>query len=281
MSIEDSLSAELARDFDIHGDDLSPELQLCVARLDELRRREGRSGFNGAPSVGGSPALRLSAPKRDFPIELGIAVSKEQRRQILELRGKAFARAGWLPHETAAHADEFDRLGTSILIAASAGNRVVGTIRISIGGDEGATQMPCELEFPSQLAEIKRDVDGRLAEFCRIAVDPDITNRSFRATLYGSLVRTALLVSRAAEIDYALAAVHSGIARFYQHMFGFHRLGKSAGYGDIKQPTQLLGLEFGTLVRRSNQRSGFFHVSADDIRQARQVLAASHPGLSA
>jgi len=267
----DTLSAELVRDYGLRDEELSPELRLCVGRLEELRRREK----NG--SADDDLDFKLGAPSKNFPIDLNIAVSSEQRREIYRLRAGAFRESGWIDGSQQEFSDEFDELPSAILIAATSRGRLVGTIRISVNGQPRS--MPCELVFPEEIAAIKNSGRGRMAEFCRIAVDPAITNSSFRATLYGCLVRTALLVARAAEVDYAFAAVHQRISRFYQHMFGFSRLAKSPGYGIINQPTHLLGLEFQSLIRRSGERNGFFHVAPPEVATARRHLSLSHPVL--
>lgn len=267
----ETLSAELVRDYGLTDQDLSPELRLCVDRIDELRRRE---------AVDTVPSFRLEAPTKNFPIELSIAVTPQQKREVYALRGEAFHASGWIDERASAFSDEFDDLETAILIAASSRDRLVGSIRISVDAGSPHAAMPCEIEFPETLAKIKSSPErGRLAEFCRIAVDPTISNSSFRATLYGSLVRTALVVAQAAEVDYAFAAVHSRISRFYQHMCGFSRLAKSDAYGIIDQPTQLLGLEFQALMRRSGERNGFFHIKPAEVALARQHLTLTHPAL--
>lgn len=267
----DTLSAELVRDYGLRDEELSPELRLCVGRLEELRRREKIADAEDAVD------FKLSTPSKNYPIDLNIAVSKRQKQEIFRLRAEAFRESGWIDGSQLEFSDEFDELPSAILIAATSRGRLVGTIRISVDGQPRA--MPCEIEFPEEIAAINNEGRGRLAEFCRIAVDPTITNSSFRATLYGCLVRTAMLVARAAEVDYAFAAVHQRISRFYQHMFGFSRLAKSAGYGIINQPTHLLGLEFQSLIRRSGERNGFFHVAPSEVAIARRHLSVSHPVL--
>jgi N-acyl-L-homoserine lactone synthetase len=271
-----TLSAELARDFDLEATDLSPELQLCIARLEELRRREDPVGDRRSRSA--KPFL-LSVPASNYPIELSILPGINE--EICELRYKAYERAGWIDDEAAIISDDFDMLPTSVLVAATSGGRVVGTIRISMKtGQNAAIGLPCEMEFPGKLADVSKSMpDAKLAEFCRVAIDPDITNKSFRATLYGSLVRAAVTVAWASEIDYALVAVHTGISRFYQHMCGFQKLASSRGYGIIKEPTNLLGAEFSELLRRSSKRNGFFHISDEEMVRVGDHLRHSSPGL--
>jgi hypothetical protein len=264
----DSLSDELVREFDIRSEQLSPELKLCVDRIDELRRREKAS------------LARLPSPSVNYPIELEIASSDEQRDQIFQLRGEAFAKAGWIAPGIKVVFDEFDALPTAVLVMATAGDRLVGTIRVNIRED-GAAEigLPCEREFPAELDSVRAQ-SGALAEFGRVAIAPDLRNRSFRTTLYGSLIRSATMVAHAAAVDYALVAVHANISLFYQRMCGFKRLAKARGYGIIAEPTHLLGAEFENLLKRSSGRNAFFHIKDGDARATRAALASTHPTLA-
>lgn len=272
-----TLSAELARDFDLEAADLTPELQLCIARLEELRRREAGPDDDRISIV--QRVFPLRAPASDYPIELSLVSGLDV--DICDLRAKAYERAGWIADETSIVRDDFDRSPTAIAVAATSGGRLVGTIRVSVKPRGVASAgMPCELEFPAKLGSLIQTMPhGKFAEFCRVAVDPDIGSRSFRTTLYGSLVRAAVMVAWAAEVDYALVAVHAAISRFYQHMCGFERLATSRGYGIIKEPTHLLGADFAALVRRTSERNGFFHIGRDEVRRVGEHLRKAHPAL--
>lgn len=272
-----TLSAELARDFDMEAGELTPELQLCIARLEELRRREADPDDDRISIA--QKFFPLRAPTSDHPIELSLVSGLDA--DIRDLRAKAYERAGWIADETSIVRDDFDRSPTAIAVAATSGGRLVGTIRVSVRPRGLASAgMPCELEFPAKLGGIIQTLPhGKFAEFCRVAVDPDIGSRSFRTTLYGSLVRAAVMVAWAAEVDYALVAVHAAISRFYQHMCGFERLATSRGYGIIKEPTHLLGADFAALVRRTSERSGFFHIGRDEVRRVGEHLRKAHPAL--
>lgn len=269
MQQMDSLTNELERDFEIQRDDLSPELRLCVDRIDELRRREGVSPY------------RLSVPTQNFPIELAIAVTAAERDDIFRLRAEAYAQAGWISADTEVVRDAFDDMPTAVLVRATSGGRLVGTIRVNVTGDDPSIVfLPCEQEFPDELKEV-RSGHGRLAEFCRVAVAPDLASRSFRTTLYGSLIRSGVMVAQSLRTDFGLVAVHANISLFYQHMCGFKRLAKSDRYGVIVEPTHLLGAPFENLVRRSGRRNAFFHLRTGDTEATRSALAAAHPHLAA
>ena len=266
--IYDTLSAELEGEFDIRSEELSPELQLCVDRIDMLRKKDHRS-WN----------TRLAAPAGDYPIEFSVAHTAKQYNEIFQLRRLAFAEAGWIDPETDSVTDPLDDLPTSVLVSARADGRLVGSLRVSIGpAGSRVPSLPCEIEFPQELREVRARYQ-RPAEFCRVAIDPELSNRSFRTTLYGNLVRSAMLVAQAARVDFALAAVHSKLSLFYQHMIGFKPLAKSDGYGVIQQPTHLLGGRVVDLVERSRRRNKFFHVGEAECLAARQVLKLTHPRL--
>lgn len=264
----ETLSAELKGEFDIRAEDLSPELQLCVDRIDMLRKQDR-----------GDCDTRLAPPAGDYPIEFSVARTAKEYNEIFQLRRLAFAEAGWIDPETDSVTDPLDDLPTSVLVAARAEGRLVGSLRVSIGPQGSRVpSLPCEIEFPGELQTVRKDFK-RPAEFCRVAIDPELSNRSFRTTLYGNLVRSAMLVAQAARVDFALAAVHSKLSLFYQHMIGFRPIAKSDGYGVIQQPTHLLGGRFVDLVERSNRRNKFFHVAESDVLSARRVLQLTHPRL--
>ena len=223
--------------------------------------------------------LSLNVPTQEFPVGLFLARSVKRRSEVYRLRHTAFVNSGWIePRASAELTDPFDDLETTVIIQAIADERTVGTARLTVSPSSAiALSMPCQLAFPSELANVKSRYRGPLVEFGRIAVDPASWSRSFRTTLYGSLVRTALLLAEAAGTEYTLAAVHSRLSMFYRGMFGFIRLADTRSYGDINEPTVLLGQRCQALLDRSAARSKFFHVSRDDINQAREVLLRSHP----
>lgn len=266
-----SLTDELAHDFDISAGSLSSELQLCIDRIDELRRREQRS-------------VPLTAPTEDCPIEFAVAVDDTFKSELFQLRARAYTEAGWLNKGITEVVDEFDRLPTAVQVAATASGKLVGTIRVSLSAAQAARSrsapsLPCQHEAPYEVDALMASY-SRLAEFCRVAVDPDLSSRSFRTTLYGALVRTASMVAQAAHVDFALIAVHAKLSFFYQKMLGLQRLAATQAYGTIAQPTHLLGCEFAVLQRRRQSRSPFFRVSEAEVHATRAVLALTHPELA-
>lgn len=264
-----SLSAELRRDYRMEPDELSPELRICIERIDALRRREQHS----------QEAALIAPATANFPIEIAIATTDAHRDQIYDLRARAYRQAGWVDPHTERVEDTFDDLPSAILLMATSGDRIVGTVRISIrDAAQPGPAMPCEQEFPVQLATL-RAAHARLAEFCRVAVDPALNSRSFRTTLYGSLVRSATLAAHAAQVDFAFAAVHAKLSLFYQHMCGFRRVAKASAYGAISEPTHLLGAEFKQLLGQSRRRSEFFHLGQHEMALASGALAVTHPKL--
>ncbi len=108
-----------------------------------------------------------------------------------------------------------------------------------------------------------------------MAVEPALTNNSFRTTLYASLVRAGFILTYAADVDVALIAVHRKFSPFYQAMCGFKVIAKSDGYGGIPEPTHFLGRELGELDTRRRQRNAFFTFSPEEIERARHTLDAA------
>lgn len=106
-----------------------------------------------------------------------------------------------------------------------------------------------------------------------MAVEPSLSNRSFRTTLYASLIRAGMILTTASDVDVALAAVHKNVSPFYQAMCGFEVLATSASYAEIEEPTEFLGLKSHALDERRKRRSGFFAFSPEEIAAAKSALA--------
>ncbi|MDX2307123.1 MAG: GNAT family N-acyltransferase [Hyphomicrobium sp.] len=285
------LRERLEQEFAIRFDDLSTDMKICVERIEQheqpaLPDDHGRpdtavgTGFDSRLEL--SDATRLNSPTDAFPISIGLALSCSQRERVFQLRHDSFVEAGWItPQASRAFSDAFDDLPTSVLVEAVADGRAVATLRIAMATPQSmAPSLPCEVEFPREIADVRARTGGRLAEFSRVAIAPDITNTSFKTTLYGGMVRTAFILVWAAGIDYAFAAVHERVSDFYRHMIGFDRLARSSSFGIIAEPTELLGCPGARLFQRAAQRRSFFHVDADEIEHARVLLQRHFPALA-
>jgi N-acyl-L-homoserine lactone synthetase len=232
------------------------------------------------------PGLILNRPVgetgRVFPISLSTLGPAADKRAIYSLRYRSFRAAGWIgPCTTKAFEDRYDGLDTSLSIAAHHGGACVGTIRLTFGGDgHGSETMPAQANFPAELGRLGAAGHRRLVEFTRLAVEPDLANTSFRTTLYGTLVRAATVVALAGRVDYAVVAVHEKLSKVYRALCGFEVLARAAGYGDIAEPTHLLGREFAALNARRSLRNAFFRITPHDVAVARQALVSVAPRLA-
>jgi N-acyl-L-homoserine lactone synthetase len=220
-----------------------------------------------------------AAAGRSFPITLSTLGPEADKQAIYALRYRSFHAAGWIgPCSTEAFEDRYDGLATSLSIAAHHAGACVGTIRLTFGGaGHGPETMPAQANFPAELARVGADGHRRLVEFTRLAVEPDLANTSFRTTLYGTLVRAATVVALAGRVDYAVVAVHEKLSKVYRALCGFEVLARAAGYGDIAEPTHLLGREFAALNARRSLRNAFFRITPHDVSAARQALRRVAP----
>jgi N-acyl-L-homoserine lactone synthetase len=214
---------------------------------------------------------------KNFPLALRIYCSTSDLGDLFRLRYRAFREAGWIESNPEGRfSDRFDRLPSTFAVGAFHKGNCVGSVRLAFGGlGYERCSMPCEVQFPQEIAQLADADRGRFIEFSRMAVEPSLTNRSFRTTLYASLVRAGFILSYAANVDVALIAVHKKISLFYQHMCGFRVVARSESYVGIAEPTHLLAREFHALDARRQQRNAFFSFSEEEIARARRTLNAA------
>lgn len=216
---------------------------------------------------------------KNFPISLRIYAAASNQTPINRLRYRAFLDAGWIAENAAEEfVDRYDGLPSTYAIGAFHAGECIGSLRLAFGGLEHPRHtMPCEHQFPREIAELSPDRNDRVVEFSRMAVEPSLDNRSFRTTLYASLVRAGLILSTAARTDIALIAVHRRVSPFYQAMCGFKVLGRSDVYAEIAEPTDLLALRFSEIEKRRRRSNAFFGFSALEVEAASQIMSALRP----
>ncbi|WP_158412876.1 N-acyl amino acid synthase FeeM domain-containing protein [Hyphomicrobium nitrativorans] len=212
---------------------------------------------------------------KNFPISLEIYSSHSDKTDLHRLRYRAFLAAGWIRENDAGMlSDRFDALDTTVAVGAFHKGACIGALRLAFGGAHALPHsMPCEDAFPDEVRALIAQNCQRLVEFSRMAVEPTLSNRSFRTTLYASLVRAGVMLTIASRVDMAVVAVHKKVSPFYQAMCGFEVLGKSASYAEIDEPTEFLGLRAQALEARRKKRSGFFAFSPEEIAAAERALA--------
>jgi N-acyl-L-homoserine lactone synthetase len=214
---------------------------------------------------------------KNYPIALRIYSSTSDKRELYRLRYRAFRAAGWIADSRQQEfSDRFDALASTFAVGAFHNGECIGSLRLAFGGGESQGSMPCQEQFATEIGALAAAGDHRLLEFSRMAVEPSLTNNSFRTTLYASLVRAGFILAHAAEVDVAVIAVHRKFSPFYQAMCGFRVLGKSDDYGGIAEPTHFLGRNFQGLDDRRLQRNAFFRFTPDEVERARQSLNAAH-----
>ncbi len=211
---------------------------------------------------------------KNFPISLHIYSSVSDKTALYRLRYRAFRDAGWIDEDPSEEfADRFDELPSTYAVAAFHDGSCIGSLRLAFGGSGYSPDtMPCEGPFKTEVRAVDVSRRFRMVEFSRMAVEPSLTNRSFRTTLYASLVRAGVIVSTAAEADIALIAVHRRISPFYQAMCGFKVAGKSDSYAGIAEPTHFLALRFSELQARRHRSNAFFAFSTDELNSARHAI---------
>ncbi len=220
------------------------------------------------------PLFLQSHSSDDFPIELHIYAHSSDQTAINRLRYRAFRDAGWIPGNSAREfVDRYDLLPSTYAVGAFYMGDCIGSLRLAFGGrDPSQDTMPCDSLFSREIDALNADGEFKLVEFSRMAVDPSLDNRSFRTTLYASLIRAGLILATAARTDIALIAVHSRISRFYEKMCGFEIIGHSESYGEIAEPTDLLALRFSEIDKRRGRSNAFFIFSAQEIKAAERAF---------
>ncbi len=142
---------------------------------------------------------------------------------------------------------------------------------------QGLSGLPCAAYYP-ELKEIRRHTGGVLVEISRMAIDPDITNTSYRTTLYAALVRAAFMAAQAAKVSMIFIATRPDWVRFYEYMLGFKRIGSPALYPPGDEPITLLGGTFAVAQKRQLAQNAFFRITPHEVASMHAAIA---PALAA
>jgi hypothetical protein len=116
---------------------------------------------------------------------------------------------------------------------------------------------------------LRAAVGGTIVELSRLAIDPSVTNTSYKSTLYAALIRTCLLKPTEADVSLALIATRDKTLPFYLRVLGFEVIAAPRFYppGDI--PITLTALVWKD-ARKSVLRNRFFTASVN--KAPNQVL---------
>lgn len=213
---------------------------------------------------------------RGGAFDLRLLTGAAERRACFALRLRAYAKyllAAEMPPD-GEYKDRFDDLPTTLLIGAYDGERLVGSMRLCFSRPwEDLSSLPCAAYYPD-LVPVKSQGHGALMEVSRVAIDPAITNTSFRTTLYASLVRVGLIAAEAGDVSTILIATPAESEKFYRYMLGFQRIGEPAAYppGDFR--ISLLGGAMAQARQRQGIQNSFFRISAEEVVRMRAALTS-------
>jgi hypothetical protein len=219
-------------------------------------------------------ASNRQVTKRGFDIR--VVCSEAELKKAWSIRYRAYLAVGYIePSVDERYTDATDFAPGTIQLAAYDGNRCVASMRICHSTNKNDRHLlPCAPYYP----DVMTDPDlTSMVEVSRVAIDPDITNTSYRATLYGSLVRTALMSAQVLDAKTILIACKAAWVRFYQVMLGAAAAGQPAFYppGDI--PITLLAIERSAAQRKQRSRNAFFAFGSDEIERLQKSLEKKMP----
>jgi N-acyl-L-homoserine lactone synthetase len=205
--------------------------------------------------------------------EIKLLLRPSDFSDALRLRHRAYADHGHVPHiDGAEYRDAHDDYPTTALFGAYDGGRLVACMRLcfSMSGDALAA-LPCAPYYPA-LAGIAANAPHGFVEVSRLAIEPGIGNTSYRATLYGYMVRAALAAARAAGVSRIVVATRPDWVATYKHLLSFEQVGEPALYPPGDMPITLLSGNLEDASKRAFMRNRFFRVSDDDIAHMRRLL---------
>lgn len=168
--------------------------------------------------------------------------------------------------------DAFDDLPTTVTIGAYDDGRLIASMRLCFSRPwEDLKPLPCAAYYPA-LADIKKTASGAIMEVSRLAIDPAITNTSYRTTLYASLVRTSFLASEAVGVSFIVIAMREAWVRFYRYMLGFEVVGEPAAYPPGDFNIWLLGGSIAQARLRQRMQNAFFRLTPEEVQNFRRQL---------
>jgi hypothetical protein len=209
--------------------------------------------------------------------EIRLLSRPDEMSDVYRLRHRAYADQGHIERvEGAEYRDAIDALPSTALFGAFDGGRLVAGMRLCFSlPDDDLSALPCAPYYPD-LAALKSKSDSGLVEVSRLSIEPEIGNTSYRATLYGFMVRSAFAAARAAEVSAIVVATRADWVPYYKHLLSFEQVGAPAFYPPGNEPVSLLAGNIDQATRRASLRNRFFRVSDDDVARMRRLL---HPVL--
>lgn len=205
--------------------------------------------------------------------EISLLRRPAELSEAFRLRHRAYAEQGHIPSvEGAEYRDAHDSYATTAIFGAYDGGRLVACMRLcfSMPGDDLAS-LPCAPYYPA-LAGIAANAPHGFVEVSRLAIEPGIGNTSYRATLYGYMVRAALAAARAAGVSRIVVATRPEWVATYKHLLSFEQVGEPALYPPGNLPITLLSGNLVDASKRAFMRNRFFRVSDGNIAHMRRLL---------
>jgi N-acyl-L-homoserine lactone synthetase len=213
------------------------------------------------------------AGSKKFPFDIRVLSRTSDRREVFGLRYRAYRDAWGIPEDASEQfSDSHDDLDSSLILAAYDAGVCVGALRLCFSQPwNSASNLPCAALYPGVVG-VKNKAAGTLLEISRLSIDPDITNTSYRTTLYAALVRAAFIAAQAANVATLLVATKADWVKFYQYMLGFETIGEPAVYPPLVGPVSLLGASIGEAHKRQKTQNAFFRITPDEIASMRSVM---------
>ncbi|PPD00612.1 MAG: autoinducer synthase [Hyphomicrobium sp.] len=228
-----------------------------------------------------SPSSIAFRPRQDnvlsgtakFPFEIHVLTGEHHRDDAYALRYRAYHASGILEDDPSGQfQDRADQFSSTAIVIAYDKGKCVGTVRICFSHPWlPLTTLPCAPYYPA-LKDVKRSAAGALVEVGRMAIDPDITNTSYRTTLYAALVRAGFIAAQAGGASHVLVTTKESGVGFYKAMLGFKVVGEPGRYppGDI--PITLLVGTIGEAQLKQRAQNAFFRITLDEIGSMRAAL---------
>ena len=206
--------------------------------------------------------------------ELHVVNADDEVREAAALRHRAYTAMGYaIADSNGEFTDRFDALSTTVLLSAYDHGRLVGTMRLSFSHPwQSISTLPCASHYPA-LKDVKREQSGGLIEISRMAIQPHISNASYRTTLYAFMVRAAFTAAQAASVSMILLATKPDSAKFYQYMLGFEPIGLPAPYPPADFKVTLLGGSLRQARSRQRLRNQFFKITDEEVANMKHAIA--------
>jgi hypothetical protein len=214
----------------------------------------------------------LPGPSR-FPFDMHVTTVGMDRDDAFALRYKAYDAIGYAPEGSAGKfSDAGDDTSSSVVITAYDDGRPVGTVRVMVcQSTQPASALPCTAYYPV-VNDLKRATAGAIVEVGRMAIDPEITNTSYRTTLCAALVRVAFIVARAAEAQQILVTSHPRWVPFYKAMLGFRAIGQPTIYPPGNTPITLLAGSILDAEKKQRTQNAFFKIADEEVESMRGAI---------